>query len=188
MSVIFIQATGLPLMLSHPGMERVLGDAMGTFKHVDNSQEKGSVGTMLRFRATIDITKPLRRMIQITGPQGQEIQVHVAYERLPNFFYFCGIMGHLVKDSHHCLQFAGPTGDIPEDQFMYGDWLRTHANVQQAKYDNGSLNRSHQYSANFGQFSQSSADTHAMDRFANSFVAGTSQIFNSKSMEDAQRI
>lgn len=40
----FVQASGLPLMLVHRGMVEVLGNAMGQFKAVDNSHDKGFVG------------------------------------------------------------------------------------------------------------------------------------------------
>lgn len=71
----------------HSEMAKVLGNAMGTFKSVDNSHAKGFIGTTLRFRVDIDVSKPLRRMIQIAGPEGHEIQIGLAYELLPNFCY-----------------------------------------------------------------------------------------------------
>lgn len=89
----FVHAMGLPMVMRHRAMAEVLGNALGIFKDVDNSYAKGF--TNLRFIATVDIRKSLHRVINITGPGGQEIQVRLAYERLPNFCYFCGILGHL---------------------------------------------------------------------------------------------
>lgn len=66
---------------------------MGNFKSVENMYDKGSIGTSLRFRVDIDVTKPLRHVIQLSGPDGQEFQVRLAYERLPNFCYYYGIIG-----------------------------------------------------------------------------------------------
>lgn len=69
-------------------MEEILSNAMGTFTKLDNFHSKGFIGTYLRFKVSMDVTKPLRRMINIEGLEGQEFQIHLAYERLPNFFLF----------------------------------------------------------------------------------------------------
>lgn len=138
----FVHAMGMPLMMVHHRMAEVLGNAMGKFSCMDNSHEKGFLGSTLRFRVTIDITKPIRRMIQVTGPDGQEITVQLAYERLPNFCYYCGLIGHLVKDCHDCFEIIDDRGEVPVDKLAYGEWLRTHANAHHAKFVNGSLAKS----------------------------------------------
>lgn len=128
-----VQATGLPITLLHSSMAEVLGNAMGTFLRPDVLEDKWCVGDALRFRVKIDITKPIRRMIHIKGPADQKLCVRLAYENLPNFCYYCGIIGHLVKDCSECLDFAHPSGDIPVERLKYGDWLRTHVNASQPK-------------------------------------------------------
>lgn len=62
---------------------------------------------------SIDITKPLLQFMFIEGPNSQKIQVVIGYERLPNFCYFCGLLGHLLKDCHDCL-------DIPGNEIQFG--------------------------------------------------------------------
>lgn len=71
-------------------------------------------------------------MIHVSGPNGQELQVRLAYERLPNFCYHCCIIVHLVKDCIICLDRASSTGEIPDEELPYGDWLHTHVNAQQS--------------------------------------------------------
>ncbi|KAL6550173.1 hypothetical protein OROMI_020661 [Orobanche minor] len=133
----FVQATGLPIMLMHCEMAEFLGGALGDFVAMDNSSR--FVG--LRFKAKIDITKPLRRVIQAEGPKNEVITVKLAYERLPNFCYFCGILGHLVKDCHECVALTGPLGKVPGDNLNYDEWLRGHVNNQQPRFVNDSLSR-----------------------------------------------
>lgn len=122
-------------------MAKVLGDAMGIFVGVDNSHVKGFVGNPLRFKVRIDITQPLRRVIKILGQNNQEVMIRIAYERVPNFCYFYGVLGHLVKDCHECIDLLGTNGDVSDDHLMYGDWLRTHVDIQHSKYVNVSLQR-----------------------------------------------
>lgn len=82
-------------------------------------------------------------MMQITRPDGQESQVQLAYERLPNFCYYYGILGHLVKDCHACMDLVNEEGEVLEDKLLYGDWLRTHPNALQSRFVNGSFSRSY---------------------------------------------
>lgn len=144
-------------MLKHRDMAEVLGNAMGTFQFLDNTEEKGLCAEALRFRVRIDITKLLHRMIHITGPDGQGIRVRLAYERLPNFCYLCGTFGHLVRDCSECFDIAHPSGEVPEELLAYEDWLRTNASAQEAKVVKGSLNRSFNRPPQTGSSSQDAA-------------------------------
>lgn len=70
----------------------------------------------------------------------------ITYERLPNFCYYCGVLGHLVKDCRDCAEVDDSTGEILEEKLMYGDWLRANMNMTQPKYVNGSIGRDNQSS------------------------------------------
>lgn len=133
-----VHAIGVPFNLMHRKMAEFLGNAIGSFVDLGYDESKAFSGTALRFRATIDITKPLRRMIQIKGPNGEELHIRLAYERLPNFCYYCGCLGHLVRDCHECIEFESVTGDIPRDKLGYREWLRTHVSNLQSKHISGS--------------------------------------------------
>lgn len=135
----YVQASGLPITLMHAEMAEVLGHAMGSFLDFDSRPHKDYVGSSLRFRVAIDITKPLRRIIKALGPNQQEIESRIRYERLPNFCYYCGVLGHLVKDCRECINIDNPTGEVNENRLFYGDWLLTVHSAQQPKYVNGSL-------------------------------------------------
>lgn len=134
----YIRASGVPFALRHRNMAEILGNSIGPFVDIDMANSRDSVGSTLRFRVCIDITQPLRRVIQVTGPQDQELSIPLAYERLPNFCYYCGLIGHLVKDCVKGLEIASDHGDISDENLAYGDSLRaTHFN-HQAKYVAGS--------------------------------------------------
>ena len=69
----------------------------------------------------IDITKPLRRFITVTGGGEKcEIWGRIRYERLPTFCYECGIIGHSKTECGKIS--ADENSDISIKQ--YGDWLR----------------------------------------------------------------
>uniref|UniRef100_A0A2C9V383 Zinc knuckle CX2CX4HX4C domain-containing protein n=1 Tax=Manihot esculenta TaxID=3983 RepID=A0A2C9V383_MANES len=46
---------------------------------------------------TIDITKPLKRRLQMKHPKGDWGWVDFKYERLSNLCFFCGLIGHFDR-------------------------------------------------------------------------------------------
>lgn len=75
----------------------------------------------MRVRVRIDISRPLRRGVKIIlndALGGSWIPVQ--YERLPNFCFYCGIIGHLVKDCGKVLSIDRSICS----SFNYGEWLR----------------------------------------------------------------
>lgn len=50
----------------------------------------------LRVRLFVNVNKPLVRFVPITLKERKKYQV--SYEKLPNFCFFCGCMGHVVEE------------------------------------------------------------------------------------------
>lgn len=74
----------------------ILGSRLGKFIDID----EGTVevfGKFLRLCVMIDITKQLRRGIMIVMG-GRKLWIVIKYERLPNFCYTCGRIGHVEMD------------------------------------------------------------------------------------------
>ncbi|GJS45906.1 reverse transcriptase [Tanacetum coccineum] len=46
----------------------------------------------------IDVSKPLCRHISVMNRHNEKVMVGLCYERLPNFFYWYGHLGHTVKE------------------------------------------------------------------------------------------
>ncbi|XP_043817082.1 uncharacterized protein LOC122724918 [Manihot esculenta] len=74
----------------------------------------------MRIKVTIDITKPLKRRLQMKHPKGDWGWVDFKYERLSNLCFFCGLIGHFDRFCSKLLDHP----QIPSDQFAYGSWLR----------------------------------------------------------------
>ncbi|KAL8161430.1 hypothetical protein V2J09_012919 [Rumex salicifolius] len=54
-------------------------------------------GRFIRIRVLMDLKKPLRRGIMVACGT-RKIWAKVKYERLPNFRYNCGVLGHIDLD------------------------------------------------------------------------------------------
>lgn len=86
----------LPLKLRTDATAKKLGDTIGKFVEVD-TKDGNRMGKFLRVKAEIDLMKPLKRGTVIKF-QGKSLRVFFKYERLPNFCYTCGRIGHQIKD------------------------------------------------------------------------------------------
>jgi hypothetical protein len=68
----------------------------------------------LRARVHVDVNKPLVRIVPITL---KERKVYpVLYEKLPEFCYFCGLIGHSVTECGD--------GVHEEDKCQWGEWIK----------------------------------------------------------------
>ncbi|KAL5770482.1 hypothetical protein ACOSP7_014636 [Xanthoceras sorbifolium] len=57
----------------------------------------GLIGTLLRVRVIINVTQPLKRGLRFAFRAGGEVcSALLCYERLSNFCFYCGCMGHLL--------------------------------------------------------------------------------------------
>ncbi|KAL0439063.1 UNVERIFIED_CONTAM: hypothetical protein Slati_2389300 [Sesamum latifolium] len=79
-----------------------------------------SWGSTLRIRVALNVNAPLKRALKFSSGGGEELLVHLTYERLSNFCYLCGKLGHIGKycELHFASDFMDPGSDS-----SYGPWL-----------------------------------------------------------------
>ncbi|KAL0347721.1 UNVERIFIED_CONTAM: hypothetical protein Scaly_1788100 [Sesamum calycinum] len=121
---IHIHIHGLPLGKMNQDVASYIGRKLGKVKEVDRDSSGDIWGSSVRIRVSIDITKPLKRALKLRTVLGDEHLVTFTYERLPNFCYLCGCLGHLARQCETQLQdgFRDPGENSP-----YGNWLRAAA-------------------------------------------------------------
>ncbi|KAF4354159.1 hypothetical protein F8388_004171 [Cannabis sativa] len=81
------------------------GNIVGTYIDVHEDSLNEGWGPFLRFRASIDISKPLLRgkMVKLRDSR-EEFWVEFRYERLPEFCFECGTIGHPFEHCHSFLE------------------------------------------------------------------------------------
>ena len=94
-----------------------IGSKIGRVLEVDKRAMQAELAKFLRVRVEVTIDKPLRRGGFVKNEEGERVWVDFRYERLPNFCYICGCLGH---DEKHCQ--VSPTEQRSGRQ--YGDWLK----------------------------------------------------------------
>ncbi|KAL0405584.1 UNVERIFIED_CONTAM: hypothetical protein Slati_3872300, partial [Sesamum latifolium] len=92
-------------------------------QYVEVLSKEGNLtwNSSVRVRININVNKALKQQIRIRLDISAEVTLRLTYERLPNFCYICGRIGHISKfcELHYSEGFVDPGPDYP-----FGPWLR----------------------------------------------------------------
>ncbi|XP_073017758.1 uncharacterized protein [Primulina eburnea] len=96
---IWIQCYNLPLIFLHKDFLEKLGNHLGVVEEIDTKENGFAMGRYARVKVRIDISKPLKQHIRLSlASDEDEVFVIFSYERLPDFCYNCGIIGHSFRN------------------------------------------------------------------------------------------
>ncbi|KAL5823208.1 hypothetical protein ACOSQ4_021108 [Xanthoceras sorbifolium] len=99
-----------------------LGSKVGKVKDIDTGASGECMGKYLRIRVNIDISKPLLRGIRVSLDESEEsMMLLIRYERLPEFCFGCGLVGHQVRE---CPSVPRDAEFVQTDHQPFGPWLR----------------------------------------------------------------
>ncbi|KAL0409479.1 UNVERIFIED_CONTAM: hypothetical protein Sradi_1882300 [Sesamum radiatum] len=115
----FIQVQGLPLRQMTAEVARYIWDRLGKFIEVDQGGQ--GWGSTMRIRVLLDVRQPLKRIMRLRSSTGETQQIWLLYERLPNFCYICGVLGHIAKS---CPKQYEEGYIDPGENTQYGSWMR----------------------------------------------------------------
>ncbi|KAL0413620.1 UNVERIFIED_CONTAM: hypothetical protein Sradi_1563700 [Sesamum radiatum] len=101
-------------------MAQFIGNQIGIFRDVDMDNNGGVWGSSLRIWVSLNILQPLPRVLKLRTILGDEHLVSFTFERLLNFCYICGQLGHLSRLCE--TRFAEGFID-PGPNTAYGSWL-----------------------------------------------------------------
>ncbi|KAL0401628.1 UNVERIFIED_CONTAM: hypothetical protein Slati_4192700 [Sesamum latifolium] len=111
----------LPLSKMNFGIASFIGNSLGKFRDLEMEDSGRAWGSSMRIYVALNVTQPLIRALRVCTTMGDEVVVSFTYERLRNFCYLCGHLGHIdtYRDLHFEEGFQDPRQDMP-----YGVWLR----------------------------------------------------------------
>ncbi|TXG60685.1 hypothetical protein EZV62_015258 [Acer yangbiense] len=128
----WVQIHNLPLMCMNRRMARYLAEQIGTVVELPTDSRE-CWGRFIRVKVRIDISKPLLRCLRLNLDDSGEVTTAILlYERLPEFCYACGIIGHGLRD---CPDDDARLEALEGVSTKYGSWLRA-ASVEQSKNRN----------------------------------------------------
>lgn len=101
-----------------------IAQRVGDFLDIDRKTLEG-ITRCVRIKVLLNLEKPLKRGTKIKIGQEKICWIPIAYERLPNFCYICGHLGHSMKDCDHYVP-QPEIRDAQEEENIhpFGDWLR----------------------------------------------------------------
>lgn len=79
-----------------------------------------------RLRILIDVAQSLKKRWLLKLEGSERIFIRIAYEKLPDFYFCCGLIWHQYKE---CLVYKG----LPKDELTYGAWMKALTRVERAK-------------------------------------------------------
>lgn len=96
---IWIQILNLPLSCITKEVGEILGNMVGKVIEVDTGSYSECLGSVIRVRIMFNVSQALVQglRVQVDG-LADIVQTVVRYERLPNYCFHCGLIGHLVRD------------------------------------------------------------------------------------------
>ncbi|KAL5790597.1 hypothetical protein ACOSQ2_005485 [Xanthoceras sorbifolium] len=120
-SEFWIHIYNIPLACMNCKVARLIAEEVGTIVEFP-MDSKDLWGKFLRIKVRIDITKPLKRGIRMRLENFETmITALIKYERLPDFCYGCGFIGHSVRECHNSeVRKSIMEGVEPK----FGVWLR----------------------------------------------------------------
>lgn len=116
----WVRIYDLPLAQRNIETTTAFGNKLGEFMEWDDTEES-RWGSFIRLRTRIDLTKPLCRGSLTTTGSGEPNKVFFRYERLMDYCYTCGHLGHAV---HDCDVIQDDEVGEDEEEHNYGPWLR----------------------------------------------------------------
>ncbi|KAL5859559.1 hypothetical protein ACOSQ4_000855 [Xanthoceras sorbifolium] len=109
-----------------------LGGLIGAVQEIDGGDSGDCLGKFLRVRVLINVQQPLKRGLRFAfGAGGEVCSALLCYERLPNFCFYCGCMGHLLRECH-----VNKLGVLEAAELKFGGWLRA-PNAGRLKFARG---------------------------------------------------
>lgn len=91
----WIQVHNVPPGFMTEKVGKDIANYIGEFLEYDDKNNSNYLRTYMKIRVLLDVTKPLKRQKKIKR-QGEEATfIKFKYERLGNFCYYCGCLGHI---------------------------------------------------------------------------------------------
>lgn len=106
-----------------------IGSLLGRVEQIDLEEESEQYWRKtLRIKIQIEVSLPLKRGIFLSsGTGGADKWIKVTYEKLPDFCYGCGLLGHTIKE---CASDYGSK----EEELSYGRDLREPIKLFSSNY------------------------------------------------------
>jgi hypothetical protein len=117
----WVQLHNLPIRRRTKVAAESIGQSIGLVERVAASDDKRGGENCMRIRVRLEVNSPLCRGRLVKLEEGRTRWVAFRYERLPNFYYWCGCLDHGDKDCDIGLQQRNTSA---KEEQQFGAWMR----------------------------------------------------------------
>lgn len=146
----WVQLQNVPIICMDKEILTEISEAIGKVEEVETDANGEVMGQIIRLRVSVNITKPLKKIIMLetmeeqrdTQAEGQgimqedeqeetredegQIPITVQYEKLPEFCYRCGCIGHQYKE---CVSYKNQA----KEDLPYGPWTKAQTTAERLR-------------------------------------------------------
>ncbi|PPD68236.1 hypothetical protein GOBAR_DD34885 [Gossypium barbadense] len=97
LSPFWLRIYNIPIELMDSQTALDVGNTIGKLVAIDWKDRYAGWTKFMRLKVNINVLKPLRRVVKLVDKDRMETIGVIKYERLPNFCYLCGLIGHTIK-------------------------------------------------------------------------------------------
>ncbi|KAL5834742.1 hypothetical protein ACOSQ3_014337 [Xanthoceras sorbifolium] len=117
----WIQLHNIPLVCMNKRVAKLLAETLGVVVEIPIDTRE-CWGKFMRVKVGIDITKPLKKGLRVWLSEfNMMVIVLLRYERLPDFCYACGMIGHTILE---CMDKNAKLAAMESSSLKFGIWLR----------------------------------------------------------------
>lgn len=157
---LWVQLHNLPVAFMHPNILRRLGEQIGKVEEVDVGEGGCYLGRFARIRVTRKLSLPLQKCLWVSTEEAtDDIIIILVYEKLPDFCFACGRIGHVLRDCEDV--------EAPKDNPSFGNWLRasTHSGKKKVQLERDTRpNQTHQTPGGSDSSEKSSIPTNSQSQ------------------------
>lgn len=115
----WLRIFNLPIGYRNEIIAKKIGNMIGEFMEMDKNENCGMWGNNIRIKVKLDISRPLKRGLMLKIDEtGEQLWITIRYERIPDFCFHCGIIGHVAKE---CIKACV---NKEENHFEFGSWMK----------------------------------------------------------------
>lgn len=134
----WVQIHKVPIMCMNNETVIALGESIGRVKEVETDSSGECIGKFVTLRISVDITKPLKKVVVLTQDDvdyggvnddeedKEDFSMLVVYEKLPDFCFCCGRIRHQYRE---CIHYKSQS----KDELAYGSWGKAIAEAEKSR-------------------------------------------------------
>ncbi|KAK9206204.1 hypothetical protein WN943_016477 [Citrus x changshan-huyou] len=96
-ALFWVQIHNIPIMCMDKEIIQEIGGRIGKVQEVETDDAGECMGSFVRVRIMVNVTRPLPKRLLLKLEDGGQISLRIAYEKLPDFCFCCGLIGHQAE-------------------------------------------------------------------------------------------